>query len=62
MVVVLVWQYRQIDLENEQWFVKMFDVKQARQHNDMNVLCIGADDTNFDTAKAMCKASLQQNF
>ena len=38
------------------------DVKQARQHNDMNVLCIGADDTNFDTAKAMCKAFFTTKF
>ena len=38
------------------------DVKQARQHNDMNVLCIGADVTNFNTAKAMCKAFFTTKF
>ncbi len=38
------------------------DVKQARQHKDMNVLCIGADVTNFNTAKAMCKAFFTTKF
>ena len=34
----------------------VFDVEQARQHNDMNVLCIGADYTDFETAKYMIEA------
>ena len=38
------------------------DVKQARQHNDMNVLCIGADKISFETAKAMCKAFFTTEF
>jgi len=40
----------------------VFDVIQARQHNDMNVLCIGADKTSFGTAKAMCKAFFTTQF
>lgn len=32
-----------------------FDVQRARQHNNMNVLCIGADSVSFNTAKEMIK-------
>ena len=38
------------------------DVEQARQHNDMNVLCIGADYTDFDTAKYMIEAFFETKF
>ena len=39
---------RQIDIPNVRAVVckTVFDVIQARQHNDMNVLCIGADKTS----------------
>ena len=40
----------------------VFDVEQARQHNDMNVLCIGADYTDFDTAKYMIEAFFETKF
>ena len=40
----------------------IFDVEQARQHNDMNVLCIGADIVDFDTAKYMCEAFFTTKF
>ena len=37
-------------------------MEQARQHNDMNVLCIGADYTDFDTAKYMIEAFFKTKF
>ena len=37
-------------------------MEQARQHNDMNVLCIGADYTDFDTAKYMIEAFFETKF
>ena len=40
----------------------VFDVEQARQHNDMNVLCIGADYTDFNHAKHMIEAFFKTNF
>ncbi len=40
----------------------VFDVEQARQHNDMNVLCIGADYTDFETAKYMVEAFFTEKF
>ena len=40
----------------------VFDVIQARQHNDMNVLCIGADYTDFETAKYMIEAFFETKF
>ena len=40
----------------------VFDVEQARQHNDMNVLCLGADYTDFDTAKYMVEAFFDTKF
>ena len=40
----------------------VFDVEQARQHNNMNVLCIGADYTDFDTAKYMIEAFFKTKF
>ena len=39
-----------------------FDVEQARQHNDMNVFCIGADYTDFDTTKYMVEAFFTEKF
>ena len=40
----------------------IFDVEQARQHNDMNVLCIGADYVDFETAKYMIEAFFETKF
>ena len=40
----------------------VFDVEQARQHNDMNVLCIGADYVDFETAKYMIEAFFETKF
>tara|TARA_Y100000588_G_C14213214_1_gene907600 strand:+ start:697 stop:1161 length:465 start_codon:yes stop_codon:yes gene_type:complete len=40
----------------------VFDVEQARQHNNMNVLCMGADYTDFDTAKYMVEAFFTEKF
>ena len=40
----------------------VFDVEQARQHNDMNVLCIGADYVDFETAKYMIEAFFKTKF
>lgn len=39
-----------------------FDVERARQHNDMNVLCIGADITEFETAQYMIEDFLTIKF
>ena len=64
MAVVLVWQCRQIDPKGARAVVcyDVFDVEQARQHNNMNVLCIGADYTDFDTAKYMIEAFFKTKF
>lgn len=38
------------------------DVKQARQHNNMNVLCIGADVVNFSKSKMLIKKFFETDF
>lgn len=39
-----------------------YDVERARQHNDMNVLCIGADIIDFETAQYMIEDFLTIKF
>lgn len=38
------------------------DVEQARQHNNMNVLCIGADTINFKKSKILIKKFFETDF
>ena len=64
MEAVLVWQFRQIDIPNVRAVVckTVFDVIQARQHNDMNVLCIGADKTSSELLRLCVKHSINTVF
>lgn len=39
-----------------------YDVEQAREHNDMNVMCLGADYTDTDTAQYMIEDFFQTKF
>ena len=39
-----------------------YDVELARQHNDMNVMCLGADFTDIDMAKYMIEDFIQTKF
>ena len=38
------------------------EVITAREHNDMNVLCLGADFTSFTSAKKLVKAFFETKF
>ena len=40
----------------------VYDVEAARQHNNMNVMCLGADYTDPDTAKYMVEAFFETKF
>ena len=37
-------------------------VRMARKHNDVNVLCLGADRVDFETAKELVQALLETEF
>ena len=39
-----------------------YDVELARQHNNMNVMCLGADYTDIDTAKYMIEDFIETKF